>query len=186
MAAPVTVITPEQAPKSENIDSTPQGGLSGSSIGAIVGSVVGAALAAAAIVLAVLLTRRNRQRKAAKQNEEAMAPKEQDSTSSHDSESSSSSVTQYETVNVPDTQSTQLVKQDTSGYHEFSNTTTGHYSETPATQHQANVTEEAMLPPAQIEKRMKIPYKSLVFNFELGSGNFGKVFKGYVVKLLDQ
>lgn len=34
--------------------------------------------------------------------------------------------------------------------------------------------------PAEIEARMHIPYKSLVFLKEIGSGSYGKVFSGHV------
>ncbi len=116
----------------------------------------------------MLLTRRNRQRKAAKQNEEEMSSKEQDSTSSHDSESSSSLSSERNYGNESNNEPTLI-------------NTAGYTDENWPYQPISNVARTANVPAAEIEKRMRIPFKSLKFAFELGSGNFGKVFKGYVV-----
>ncbi len=40
--------------------------------------------------------------------------------------------------------------------------------------------------PAEIDKRMHIPYKSLVFAKEIGAGSYGKVFLGYEPNVIVQ
>lgn len=182
------VVPPVQPPKDDqNNLKPPVDGLNGEQIGAIVGSIVGGAVAAGAIVLAVLLARRKNKKKAqAEQNngEEMngkMSSKEStSSSSSNSSASSSSNSTPYDSPRQLDEPSTVAVGKPVDGYTN-NPPILDHYGENQPLK--LNIGAKEAMVPAEIEKRMKIPYKSLVFIYELGSGNFGKVFKGYVVYL---
>ncbi len=64
-------------------------------------------------------------------------------------------------------------------YSNFTSTSDGKYSNLNAVQSDDDgIAAPTAIQPSEIDKRMHIPYKSLVFVKEIGAGSYGKVYLG--------